>query len=167
MGKKKPANTDVYRLSSTPRVGLEPTTPRLTAVCSTIELSRIIRFPFLPYLPWKPTERTPAESSLLVLSFPAPSKLHTASRPSSNLLRSSLRPISICQLNMLPCLHPRPIYLVVFKGSYSLLWGISHLEGGFTLRCLQRLSRPGLATRLCTWQYNRYTSGQSTPVLSY
>ena len=24
----------------TPRVGLEPTTPRLTAVCSTIELSR-------------------------------------------------------------------------------------------------------------------------------
>ena len=27
---------------STPRVGLEPTTPRLTAVCSTIELSRII-----------------------------------------------------------------------------------------------------------------------------
>ena len=25
-----------------PRVGLEPTTPRLTAECSTIELSRII-----------------------------------------------------------------------------------------------------------------------------
>ena len=25
--------------------------------------------------------------------------------------------------------------------------GISHLEGGFTLRCLQRLSLPGLATR--------------------
>ena len=45
--------------------------------------------------------------------------------------------------------------------------GISHLEGGFTLRCLQRLSRPGLATLPCTWQCNRYTSGQSTPVLSY
>ena len=29
-------------LSLAPRVGLEPTTPRLTAVCSTIELSRII-----------------------------------------------------------------------------------------------------------------------------
>ena len=27
----------------TPRVGLEPTTPRLTAECSTIELSRIIQ----------------------------------------------------------------------------------------------------------------------------
>ncbi len=39
---RKTANTDVYGLSQTPRVGLEPTTPRLTAACSTIELSRII-----------------------------------------------------------------------------------------------------------------------------
>ncbi len=39
---KKPVNTDVYGLFQTPRVGLEPTTPRLTAACSTIELSRII-----------------------------------------------------------------------------------------------------------------------------
>ena len=53
------------------------------------------------------------------------------------------------------------------RGLIDLLSGISYLEGGFTLRCLQRLSRPDLATRLCTWQYNRYTSGQSTPVLSY
>ena len=45
--------------------------------------------------------------------------------------------------------------------------GISHLEGGFTLRCLQRLSLPGLATLPCSWQNNRYTSGQSIPVLSY
>ena len=45
--------------------------------------------------------------------------------------------------------------------------GISHLEGGFTLRCLQRLSRPGLATLPCSWENNRYTSGQSIPVLSY
>ena len=30
------------RKRKTPRVGLEPTTPRLTAVCSTIELSRNI-----------------------------------------------------------------------------------------------------------------------------
>ena len=44
---------------------------------------------------------------------------------------------------------------------------ISHLEGGFTLRCLQRLSRPNLATLLWTWQSNRCTSGSSTPVLSY
>ena len=33
----------------------------------------------------------------------------------------------------------------------SFMEGISHLEGGFTLRCLQRLSRPDLATLLCLW----------------
>ena len=41
----KTCKHSVYRfliklLTSTPRVGLEPTTPRLTAACSTIELSR-------------------------------------------------------------------------------------------------------------------------------
>ena len=45
--------------------------------------------------------------------------------------------------------------------------GISHLEGGFTLRCLQRLSLPDLATRPWLWQANRSTSGPSIPVLSY
>ena len=43
----------------------------------------------------------------------------------------------------------------------------SHLEGGFTLRCLQRLSLPDLATRPWLWQANRSTSGPSIPVLSY
>ena len=45
--------------------------------------------------------------------------------------------------------------------------GISHLEGGFTLRCLQRLSLPNLATLPCRWYDNRYTRGSSIPVLSY
>ena len=49
----------------------------------------------------------------------------------------------------------------------SLRRGISHLEGGFTLRCLQRLSLPDLATLPWLWQANRYTSGPSIPVLSY
>ena len=34
---------------------------------------------------------------------------------------SSLRPISNSQLHVLPHFHLCPIYLVVFKGSYSLL----------------------------------------------
>ena len=34
---KNLANADVYKVFQTPRVGLEPTTPRLTAVCSTID----------------------------------------------------------------------------------------------------------------------------------
>ena len=40
---KEPHYVQLYIYKTqTPRVGLEPTTPRLTAVCSTIELSRII-----------------------------------------------------------------------------------------------------------------------------
>ena len=104
-----------------PRVGLEPTTSRLTAVRSTIELSRII----------------------YILS-----KFHTDSIRS--FLWSSPRPISDSQLHTLPYFHLCPIYLVVFKGSYSCD-GISHLEGGFTLRCLQRLSLPDLATLPWDW----------------
>ena len=45
--------------------------------------------------------------------------------------------------------------------------GILFLEVGFTLRCLQRLSRPHFASQLCPWQDNCCTSDASTPVLSY
>ena len=62
----------------------------------------------------------------------------------------SPRPISTYQLSTLLHLHLKPIYLVVFKGSYTCV-GISHLEGGFTLRCLQRLSLPDLATLPWHW----------------
>ena len=62
----------------------------------------------------------------------------------------SPRPISSCQLNALQHLHLSPIYLVLFKGSYSCD-GISHLEVGFTLRCLQRLSIPNLPTLRWDW----------------
>ena len=83
--------------------------------------------------------------------------------------RTRLRPISNSPLHASLHFHSCPIYLVVFKGSYQLAsqLGKSHLGGGFTLRCLQRLSLPGLATLRCAWRHNRYTSGPSTPVLSY
>ena len=45
--------------------------------------------------------------------------------------------------------------------------GRSHLQARFPLRCFQRLSLPHIATRQCDWRHNRYTSGASTPVLSY
>ena len=45
--------------------------------------------------------------------------------------------------------------------------GRSPLQACFPLRCFQRLSLPYLATRQCDWRHNRYTSGTSTPVLSY
>src|SRR6185503_1689712 len=45
--------------------------------------------------------------------------------------------------------------------------GNPHLQARFPLRCFQRLSLPYIATRRCDWRHNRYTSGTSTPVLSY
>ena len=73
------------------------------------------------------------------------------------------RAISTGQLNALLHLHLRPIDVVVFHGSQ----GIPCFEGGFTLRCLQRLSCPFIATLHCGWRHNRSTSGTFTPVLSY
>ena len=75
--RKKPINTDVYRLFQAPRVGLEPTTTRLTAECSTIELSRIILFPSVPYLSFLlsiPSKPNTAGISHLFSLTPLPSK---------------------------------------------------------------------------------------------
>ena len=69
------------------------------------------------------------------------------SLPALSAFWSSPHPISNSQLHALLHFHLCRIYLVVFKGVYFLTNGISHLKGGFTLRCLQRLSLPGLATR--------------------
>ena len=73
------------------------------------------------------------------------------------------RAISTGQLNALLRLHLRPIDVVVYHGSQ----GRSCFEGGFPLRCLQRLSCPFIATLHCGWRHNRSTSGTFTPVLSY
>ena len=134
---KKPVNTDVYKLSLTPRVGLEPTTPRLTAVCSTIELSRIIPFFFLSRLPGSSssplphTYDTPTDSS--ARASHVPSKLHTRNFQPTLSFHLCLspspwscpRPISCGQLHTLLYFHLRPIYLVVFKGSYYFRRDIS------------------------------------------
>ena len=81
--------------------------------------------------------------------------------------RSSPRAISTGRLNTLLCVHRRPINEVVFFGPYSKMDGRSYLRGSFTLRCLQRLSRPDVATQLCRWHDNWCTRGLSIPVLSY
>ena len=97
----------------------------------------------------------------------------TASRvfSSSALLfaffRSSPRPISISKL---PCYHAFTADLSTLssaRGLTSLRYGSLLLEVGFTLRCLQRLSRPYFASLLCRWHDNSCTSGTFTPVLSY
>src|SRR2546426_7365638 len=78
------------------------------------------------------------------------------------------RAISTGQLNTLRCVHLRPINLVIYEGpSGGLRPGRSHLQAGFALRCLQRLSLPDIATEQCAWRHSSHTSGPSTPVLSY
>ena len=44
---------------------------------------------------------------------------------------------------------------------------IPSFKVGFPLRCIQRLSRPHLATQRCFWRNNWYTRGMFIPVLSY
>ncbi len=73
------------------------------------------------------------------------------------------RAISTSQLNASPRLHIWPINVVVFHGSQ----GRTRFKGGFPLRCLQRLSRPYIATLHCGWRHNSSTRGTSIPVLSY
>ena len=83
------------------------------------------------------------------------------------LCRTSPRLISIGQLNTSRCVHLRPINDIVYVEPYSLKDERSYLRGSFTLRCFQRLSRPYVATQLCSWQNNWCTRGTSIPVLSY
>ena len=102
--------------------------------------------------------------------FHLPSKLHTVK---TNIIIQTYHCFGYA-LDLLVtvssmCYHTSTSVLSTSSSSRGLTTfvGISHLEGGFTLRCLQRLSRPGLATLLCSWRNNRSTSGQSIPVLSY
>ena len=99
-------------------------------------------------------------------SFYLKLKRKTISSSTFDHLWLSVRSISIGQLHTLLHLHLRPINQLVFLGSSTYVRR-SILVGGFALRCFQRLSRPYLATRLCSWHCNRCTSGMSTPVLSY
>ena len=75
----------------------------------------------------------------------------------------AVRTISTGKLHALLHFHTRPINVVVFHGSQ----GNSCFEVGFPLRCLQRLSRPHIATLLYRWRDNRSTGGVFNPVLSY
>ncbi len=47
-------------------------------------------------------------------------------------------------------------HLFTLSSSRCLI-DIPYLEGGLAFRCFQRFSFPNIATRLCTWQYNRHS----------
>ena len=73
------------------------------------------------------------------------------------------RAIRTARLSRLPGVYLRPIDVVVFHGPL----GRPGFEGGFPLRCLQRLSRPYIAMLHCRWRDNSSTRGTFIPVLSY
>ena len=80
--------------------------------------------------------------------------------------QASYRVISTARLKGFHPVHLPPIDVVISHDPSSVEWK-SHLEVSFALRCFQRLSHPSVATRRCIGQHNRYTSGWSSPVLSY
>jgi hypothetical protein len=131
---------------------------------------------FARALTTKPAKRTGATAALRAWSLPArghetvspddAGRGHATSAGQVRLLPDRIeacRAISTGQLSALPRVHLRPIDVVVCHGPR----GRPGFEGGFPLRCLQRLSRPHIATRHCGWRHNRSTSGAFTPVLSY
>ena len=56
------------------------------------------------------------------------------------------RLMSTSPLNTLLCVHAWPLNPVVFRESYLINSGRTHLGAGFPLRCFQRLSVPDIAT---------------------
>ena len=95
-----------------PPVGLEPTTTRLTAECST---------------DWA-KEDYPENIFLYLQNYTQiPISFHLLC--SYHLTWLCPRPISNSQLHALLHFHLCPIYLVVFKGSYNLRWDISSWGG--------------------------------------
>src|SRR4051794_14207599 len=73
------------------------------------------------------------------------------------------RVISATELNMLPCVYPWSINVVVYHDPSGRI----HLGRSLALRCFQRLSLPNIATQRCRGRDNWNTSGSSDPVLSY
>ena len=101
-------------------MGIEPTYPAWKAGVLPLNYTRISVgvTGFEPATSWSQTRRSSqAEPHPDSIVSPIHSKLHT----DSEFSWSSPRSISNSQLHVLPHFHPCPIYLVVFKGSYSLL----------------------------------------------
>ena len=89
----------------------------------------------------------------LLLIFHIPSKLHTRNisfiLPITLLGHALDRLVSVSSIHY--CTSTSDLSTSSSSRGLTTYVGISHLEGGFTLRCLQRLSRPGLATLPCIW----------------
>ena len=116
---KNPVNTSVYRIPQTPRVGLEPTTPRLTAACSTIELSRTI----FPIYPQKPIQRLAPAMPIT----PCPS--HTPTFPGQALDRlAAVSSVHCCTSTPALPTSSSPRGLTPYRMGDPILGGASRLD---------------------------------------
>src|SRR5947209_2932673 len=91
----------------------------------------------------------------------------TATVPGGEVNAVKRSAVSTGQLSALLHVHTPPIDLVIFQEPVWQSHRRPHLAEGFTLRCLQRLSRPHVTTRRCRERDNRDISGASLPILSY
>ena len=92
--------------------------------------------------------KTSVKQSLADISY-VPSKLHTDSE-FLFLGQAFDRLVTVSSMHY--CTSTSALStLYSSRDLMSFTDGISHLEGGFTLRCLQRLSLPDLATQRCHW----------------
>ena len=110
-------------------------------------------------LPWPP------KSSILLTHWEGSREENRAFEPvkACGGRCPSIRAISTARLRTSLPFHLRPINVVISHGPLKK----THLAAGFALICFQRLSHPDVATQLCSWRNNWYTSGQSGSVLSY
>ena len=98
-------------------------------------------------------------ASLCFAPLPSTSDLRTSDQALGLLVSSTCMPYDTSSYDLSTSSS--------LRGLTSLRCGNLLLQGGFTLRCLQRLSRPHFASQLCHWHDNCCTRGASIPVLSY
>jgi hypothetical protein len=81
---------------------------------------------------------------------------------------ASPRPISTARLNALLRLHVPPINPVIYRGPYSVdRMGDLILGWAWRLDAFSAYPVPTWLPSDCPWRDNWYTSGRSSPVLSY
>ena len=119
-------------------IGRRPTLPH-TRACSTIGAERL-NFRVRDGNGWDPLARI--TQSIVALATEYLTGSGTKHCAKSRFYGQAERAISTGKLNALLRLHIRPINVIVFDGPSEgvVPLGRSHLEEGFALICLQRLS---------------------------
>jgi len=107
------------------------------------------------------------EYQLAAATVATPTPNPRASRPSQGSMRSSAWLLVPVSSDGCPPCTPGLSTWSSSRSLHPLRDRRPHLAEGFTLRCLQRLSGPHVATQRYPEQDNWHTRGASLPILSY